>query len=315
MCGIAGIDRSAGRDAAAGARGRCVAHGRRAAPSRPRRVRHLPRPARRPRARAAVDHRSRDRPAAARPTRTGTIWVVFNGEIFNYVELRAELAALGHRFRTQSDTEVIVHAYEAWGDDAFARFNGQWAIALWDARDADAGARARPARRAAALPLRARRAALVRERGEGDLRRRSDRSRARSIRSASTRRSRSGRTVAPAVGVRRDHRARARPRPHHRTRRHDGHGVLGSRSYPRRRDGRILAARSTRRSSAVRDALERGDALRMLRADVPGRQLPVRRARQLARRGARTPREGRAGFRRSRCASRTRSTTRRASSG
>ena len=61
-----------------------------------------------------------------------TLWVVFNGEIFNYLELRPELEALGHRFRTNSDTEVIVHAYEAWGDDAFARFNGQFAIALWD---------------------------------------------------------------------------------------------------------------------------------------------------------------------------------------
>ena len=64
---------------------------------------------------------------------TGTLWVVFNGEIFNYVELRRELEAVGHRFRTKSDTEVIVHAYEQWGDDAFGRFNGQWAIALWDA--------------------------------------------------------------------------------------------------------------------------------------------------------------------------------------
>jgi asparagine synthase (glutamine-hydrolysing) len=63
-----------------------------------------------------------------------TLWVSFNGEIFNYLELRPELEALGHRFRTHSDTEVIVHAYEAWGDAAFARFNGQWAIALWDAR-------------------------------------------------------------------------------------------------------------------------------------------------------------------------------------
>lgn len=60
------------------------------------------------------------------------LWVVFNGEIFNYVELRRELMELGHRFRTQSDTEVIVHAYRAWGEDAFARFNGQFAIALWD---------------------------------------------------------------------------------------------------------------------------------------------------------------------------------------
>jgi asparagine synthase (glutamine-hydrolysing) len=64
----------------------------------------------------------------------GTLWVVFNGEIFNYLELRAELLALGHSFRTRSDTEVIVHAYEAWGDHCFARFNGQFAIALWDAR-------------------------------------------------------------------------------------------------------------------------------------------------------------------------------------
>jgi asparagine synthase (glutamine-hydrolysing) len=64
----------------------------------------------------------------------GTLWVVFNGEIFNYVELREELLALGHRFRTRSDTEVIVHAWEAWGERAFERFNGQFAIALWDAR-------------------------------------------------------------------------------------------------------------------------------------------------------------------------------------
>ncbi|ABS25455.1 asparagine synthase (glutamine-hydrolyzing) [Anaeromyxobacter sp. Fw109-5] len=67
----------------------------------------------------------------------GSLWVVFNGEIFNYLELRAELVALGHRFRTRSDTEVIVHAYEAWAERAFERFNGQFAIALWSsAREA-----------------------------------------------------------------------------------------------------------------------------------------------------------------------------------
>jgi len=64
----------------------------------------------------------------------GSLWVVFNGEVFNYLELREELVALGHRFRTRSDTEVVVHAWEAWGEQAFERFNGQFAIALWDAR-------------------------------------------------------------------------------------------------------------------------------------------------------------------------------------
>jgi asparagine synthase (glutamine-hydrolysing) len=63
-----------------------------------------------------------------------SLWVVFNGEIFNHVELHAELVAMGHRFRTRSDTEVIVHAFEEWGDASFERFNGQWAIALWDRR-------------------------------------------------------------------------------------------------------------------------------------------------------------------------------------
>lgn len=64
---------------------------------------------------------------------TGSTWVVFNGEIYNYVELRAELIAHGHQFRTQSDTEVIVHAWEQWAEGAFVRFNGQFAVALWDA--------------------------------------------------------------------------------------------------------------------------------------------------------------------------------------
>lgn len=63
-----------------------------------------------------------------------SLWLVFNGEIFNYVELREELLSHGHRFRTKSDTEVILHAYEQWGADAFDRFNGQWAIALYDRR-------------------------------------------------------------------------------------------------------------------------------------------------------------------------------------
>ena len=64
----------------------------------------------------------------------GNVWVTFNGEIFNYVELGEELRRLGHTFRTASDTEVIVHAWEEWGEGCFSRFNGQWALALWDRR-------------------------------------------------------------------------------------------------------------------------------------------------------------------------------------
>lgn len=63
-----------------------------------------------------------------------SMWIVFNGEIFNYLELRQQLTALGHHFRTRSDTEVIVHAWEEWGEAALDRFNGQWAFALWNPR-------------------------------------------------------------------------------------------------------------------------------------------------------------------------------------
>ncbi len=64
----------------------------------------------------------------------GQVWVSFNGEIFNYVELRAQLQERGHYFRTESDTEVIVHAWEEWAESCFERFNGQWALAIWDRR-------------------------------------------------------------------------------------------------------------------------------------------------------------------------------------
>jgi asparagine synthase (glutamine-hydrolysing) len=62
----------------------------------------------------------------------GRYWVMQNGEIYNYVELRAELQRLGHRFTTACDTEVIAHAYEQWGTGCLERFNGDFAIAVWD---------------------------------------------------------------------------------------------------------------------------------------------------------------------------------------
>lgn len=65
------------------------------------------------------------------------VWMVHNGEIFNHVELRADLIARGHRFATSSDSEVIVHAYEESGPDAWSMLNGQFSIALWDRRTSD----------------------------------------------------------------------------------------------------------------------------------------------------------------------------------
>ncbi len=61
-----------------------------------------------------------------------SIAVVFNGEIYNFQSLKVELEALGHRFRTHSDTEVIVHGWEAWGADCVQHFSGMFAFALWD---------------------------------------------------------------------------------------------------------------------------------------------------------------------------------------
>ncbi|HVB75211.1 MAG TPA: asparagine synthase (glutamine-hydrolyzing) [Ktedonobacteraceae bacterium] len=63
---------------------------------------------------------------------TGDIWLVFNGEIWNYKELRQTLIEKGHQFRTNSDTETIIHAYEEYGTDAMARLNGMFGLALWD---------------------------------------------------------------------------------------------------------------------------------------------------------------------------------------
>jgi asparagine synthase (glutamine-hydrolysing) len=61
-----------------------------------------------------------------------TIWIVFNGEIYNHADVRPELESAGHRYRTRSDTETIVHAYEQWGDASVERLRGMFAFAIWD---------------------------------------------------------------------------------------------------------------------------------------------------------------------------------------
>ncbi|HEY6213082.1 MAG TPA: asparagine synthase (glutamine-hydrolyzing) [Vicinamibacterales bacterium] len=77
-----------------------------------------------------------DLEASAQPmsNEDGKVWIVYNGEVYNFVELREELLARGHRFRTSGDTEVIVHLYEDFGADCVKKLRGMFAFAIWDAR-------------------------------------------------------------------------------------------------------------------------------------------------------------------------------------
>jgi asparagine synthase (glutamine-hydrolysing) len=73
-------------------------------------------------------------PAGRQPkcNEDASIWIVFNGEIYNFQEIRSLLEMAGHRISSNSDTEVIIHAYEEWGTDCVERFNGMWAFAIYD---------------------------------------------------------------------------------------------------------------------------------------------------------------------------------------
>ena len=74
--------------------------------------------------------------AATSPCRRRrSVTVTFNGEIYNFQELRAELEGMGYQFKTNGDTETIVHGYEAWGTGVFERLRGMFAIAIWDAKE------------------------------------------------------------------------------------------------------------------------------------------------------------------------------------
>ncbi len=68
------------------------------------------------------------------PNNDGSLWIIFNGEVYNFIELREELKEKGYKFRSGSDTEVILSAYQEWGEECVKKFNGMWAFVIWDKR-------------------------------------------------------------------------------------------------------------------------------------------------------------------------------------
>ena len=84
----------------------------------------------------SADFRSSTFPVGINPCRITeeSVWVIFNGEIYNFPELKRELQGHGHVFRTNSDTEVIIHGYKQWGDEVLNRLNGMFGLAIWDVR-------------------------------------------------------------------------------------------------------------------------------------------------------------------------------------
>ena len=80
---------------------------------------------------AIIDLDTGDQPI---PNADGSAWIVFNGEVYNFRDLRSTLQAQGHAFRTRSDTEVVLKSYEAFGDACVERLRGMFAFALWDRR-------------------------------------------------------------------------------------------------------------------------------------------------------------------------------------
>jgi asparagine synthase (glutamine-hydrolysing) len=75
-------------------------------------------------------------PAGHQPmcNENGTVWIIYNGEVYNFRQIRDELEHLGHKFTSRTDTEVVIHAYEQWGTDSFDKFNGMWAFCIYDQR-------------------------------------------------------------------------------------------------------------------------------------------------------------------------------------